>query len=98
MTIIKKFEPEDVKSKFPKKYITLVVLSLFVLTVIEIWASNIVVTYGEKFDSLSNLSKGLDLENQILENEIAKSSSLNSVASKSASLGFSRVESIQYIR
>ena len=98
MTIIKKFEPEEVKSKFPKRYITLIILSLFVLTVIEIWASNTYVTYGEKFESLSNLSKELDLENQILENEIAKNASLNIVASKSASLGFSKPESIQYIR
>ena len=98
MTIIKKFEPEDVNHKLPKRYIGLVVLSLFVLTMIEIWASNTYVTYGEKFDSLSNLAKSLGMENKILENQIAIDISLNSIASKSASLGFSKVESIQYIR
>ena len=97
MTIIKKFEPVE-KSTYPKKYGALVILALFVLTVIEIWASNIVVTYGEKFESLSKLSKSLKMENQVLENEIAKNSSLISIASKSAELGFSKPESIQYIR
>ena len=98
MTIIKKFEPEEIKHKLPKRYIVLVILSLFALTMIEIWTSNTYVTYGERLDSLLNRSQGLDLENQILENEIAKNTSLNSVASKSASLGFSKSESIQYIR
>lgn len=98
MTIIKKFEPELEKSKFPKKYGALGVLILFILTVIEIWASNTVITYGEKYESLSRLSKGLLMENQVLQNEIAKSTSLISIASKSAQLGFSKPESIQYIR
>lgn len=81
-----------------KKHIIFVVVGLFVLMLIEIWTSNNVVTYGEKLERLSVLSKTLDLENQILENEIAKRQSLNSVASKSAELGFSAPESIQYIR
>lgn len=98
MTIIKKFEPEEVKKGLPKRYIILTVVSLFILTVIEIWASNTVVTYGEKFENLSALETVLKMENQILENEIAQQSSLISIASKSAELGFSKLSSIQYIR
>ena len=98
MTIIKKFEPEEIKSKFPKKYGVLVVLLLLILTVIEIWVSNTVITYGDKFESLSKLSKSIQMENLILENQIASSNSLLSIASKSAALGFSKTESIQYIR
>lgn len=98
MTIIKKFEPEVVKSGFPKKYGVLSILILFMLAVIEIWASNTVVTYGEGYESLSKLSKSVSMENQVLENEIAKHTSLNNIASKSAQLGFSKSESIQYIR
>lgn len=98
MTIIKKFEPEQPKKGFSKKYIILVIVCLFALMLIEIWASNNVVTYGEKFEKLSLLSKTLNLENQILENEIAKNQSLSSIASKSAELGFSEPQSIQYIR
>ncbi len=97
MTIIKKFEPEEVKTKYPKKYIAIGILSLFVLIITAIWTSNIAVTYGDKFENLSMLSKTLLMENQVLENEIAKRSSLNDIASKSASLGFAKPESIQYI-
>ena len=98
MTIIKKFEPVEQKSKFPKKYMALAVLSILALTVMEIWASNMVVTYGEKYEKLSSIQQALNLENQILGNEIAKQASLISVASKSAALGFYKLESIQYIR
>ena len=98
MTIIKKFEPEEQKKGFPKRYISLTVACLLILMFVEIWASNIVVTYGERFERLSVLEKTLNLENQILENEVAKHESLSSVASKSAELGFSAPESIQYIR
>ena len=98
MTIIKKFEPEQPKKVFSKKYISLVAIFLFALTLVEIWTNNTVVIYGEKFEKLSTISKQLNLENQILENEIAKNTSLNSIASKSAQLGFSTPESIQYNR
>lgn len=98
MTIIKKFEPEQPKTIFPKKYIVPILLSLFVLTIAEVWASNTLVSYGDKFESLSRVSKSLQMENLILENQIAKNTSLVSIASKSASLGFSEPESIQYIR
>lgn len=98
MTIIKKFEPEEPKKFFGKKYLILGLIGLFFLMVFEIWASNNVVTYGEKMERLTALSKTLSMENQILENEIAKRISLNDIASKSADLGFLEPESIQYIR
>lgn len=98
MTIIKKFEPDQPKKGFSKKYIALSLICLFVLMLIEIWISNNVVTYGEKFEKLSSLQKTLSLENQILENEIALRQSLNNIASRSGELGFSEPQSIQYIR
>lgn len=96
MTIIKKFEPE--KRRFSKKYIALVSISIFTLIILEIWVNNTMVLYGEKFEKISQLEKNLKMENQILENEIAKSASLQNLSSKSAELGFSRPEKIQYIR
>jgi len=48
MTIIKKFEPAEPRKTFSKKYIALVVISLFVLMVIEIWANNNVAVFGEE--------------------------------------------------
>lgn len=98
MTIIKKFEPEEPKRGFSKRYIALSVVGLFVLVLVEIWAGNNVVAYGEKLEKLSTLQKTLNLENQILENEIAEKESLNNIASRSGELGFSEPQSIQYIR
>lgn len=98
MTIIKKFETAEPKKDFGKKYISLIAVCLFVLVFFQIWTSNSVVTYGEKLENLLTLQRTLNLENQILENKIAKQEALSSVASKSAELGFSEPESIQYIR
>lgn len=98
MTITKKFEPEQEKKTYSKKYIGLVAVSLFVLMLAEIWASNQMADYGGKLEKLSQLKQTLNLENQVLENEIAKSQALINVASKSAELGFIVADSIQYIR
>ena len=98
MTIIRKFEIEENQKKFPKKYIILTIFCLLTLAITEIWASNTVASFGERFASISALKTAITLENQILENEVAKYSSLTSVASESAKLGFSKITSIQYIR
>ncbi len=97
MTIIKKFETQEKKSSLPKKYLIMASFLIFILAITEIWASNTLVTYGDKLDNLFRLSKGLEMENKILDNEIAKASSLAGIASKSAELGFSKADSIQYI-
>ncbi len=98
MTIIKKFEPELPKNGFSKKLVISIGACLFVLILAEIWVSNTVVSYGDQFEKLSSLQGELNTENQILENEIAKKSSIINVATKSGELGFSRGKSIQYIR
>lgn len=98
MTIIKKFEPELPQKGVSKKLAASVAACLFVLTLVQIWVSNTVVSYGEKFEKLSYLEQTLKMENQILENEIAKRASLTNLATKSAELGFYKQDSIQYIR
>lgn len=98
MTFVKTFDTQELKTGIPKKYAILATIFLLLLVLIEIWASNTVVAYGEKYEKLSVLEKNLKMENQILENEIAVNSSLKTIATKSAQLGFSRLLSIQYIR
>lgn len=98
MTIIKKFEPIEQKKNNYAKYILIIVASLFTLTLGEIYVSNSVIAYGEKYEQLFSLENNLKMENQIIENEIAKSSSLSVIATKSAELGFSGSQSIKYIR
>lgn len=96
MTIIKTFEAEE-KNKFPKLILP-VIFGLTILTLMQIWVSNTVVAFGEKYEKLFDLEKNLKMENQILEMEIAKASSLNTIASKSAELGLTQSPNIQYIR
>lgn len=98
MTIIKKFDPEVVNKKFPRKYLVLIAAGIFFLLLIEIWAVNNASTYGKKFDEMSALGGVLRMENQILENEIARESALTSLATRAAELGFLKPQSIQYIR
>ena len=98
MTIIKKFEPTETKKRISRKYLILVLIGIVTLILVQIGVSNNVIAYGEKYDKLSVLEKSLLTENQILENEIAKYSSLKEIASRSAQLGFSASQNIQYIR
>ncbi len=98
MTITKKFENAEPRKTFGKKYIIVTVMCLLILCLAQIWASNNMISYGEKLERLSVIQKSLNLENQLLENEIAKRESISNIASKSAELGFSEPESIQYIR
>lgn len=91
MTIVKKFE-------VPKFWVGLLSLFLLVLVLIEIWVSNQTISFGAKFEKISVLERILDMENQLLENEIARSASLLNISSKSAELGFLKPSSVQYIR
>lgn len=81
-----------------KKYIMFSILGLLSLVIIQIWVSNITLVYGEKFESTQNIKGTLLLENKLLENTISSGSSLLEVATKSSDLGFSKPESIKYIR
>lgn len=98
MTIIKKFDPEVYSSKFPKKYVVFAAVGILVLSIAQIWVNNAAVSYGEKLESISKLKTTLEMENTFLENETASQLSLINIATKSSKLGFSKIESIQYIR
>ncbi|MBI2335100.1 hypothetical protein HYU96_04890 [Candidatus Daviesbacteria bacterium] len=98
MTIIKKFDPEQYSAKFPKKYIILAAVSLLILAIAQIWVNNTVVSYGAKLSSIDKLKDNLEMENTLLESELAARLSLASIATESSKLGFSKIESIQYIR
>lgn len=103
MTIIKKFDTSKIDKPrsvfhFSKKFIILSVISILILVIVEVWASNTVVTFGDRLERISALQQSLRMENQILENEIAKKSALVNIASDSAMLGFSKPSQVQYIR
>lgn len=98
MTIVKTFDTQSSQDRFPKKYIVMAVICFVTLIITEIWASNTAIAYGEKYEKLSVMEKNFKMENQILENDIANNSSLKTIASKSAELGFSSKVSVEYIR
>ena len=99
MTIIRKLDIEQNPiSKSYKRFITPIAILLTTLIIAEIWVNNTLLSFGDKLQNMSVLENALTMENQILQNQVAKLTSLNNLASQSAKLGFSKPENIQYIR
>lgn len=101
MTIIKTFEPEEEKGKSlwgTRTFASVFGFFLFFLIVAEIWVANTMANFGERFDEINKLQSSLEQENQLLENEISKYSSLLNIATSSAALGLIEGKSIKYIR
>lgn len=98
MTIIRQFESQKVDNSLKLKKVSIILtICMIFLILVEIWMNNRQVVYGGKFEEMSRLQQSLKLENQILENEIAKEASLINIASKSASLGFSKPKKVSYL-
>ncbi len=102
MTIIHKFEPDKYEEKRinwrGRRISGVVILSVITLVIVEIWVSHTVATFGEKFSNIESLKKTIASENRFLEQKIAEESSMQYVASQSATLGFSIPKDIKYIR
>lgn len=96
MTFLSKFETQE-KRSLPKRFI-FIGCALIALVVLEIWVNNAMATFGQKLASIENSQKALQLENRVLENEIAKQTALGNIASASAMLGFIKPKTIQYLR
>lgn len=98
MSVVKKFKSENNNLVYAKKTIAFCVIAITFLLLIQIWVAHTTTTSGEKLKEIENLQKVLELENQMLENEISATSSLNNIATQAASLGLKPPKSIQYIR
>lgn len=96
MTFLSKFETQE-KRTFPKKYI-FIGMALIALVVLEIWVNNTMATFGQRLASIEDSQEAFQLENRVLENEIARQVSLGNIASASARLGFVKPKTIQYVR
>lgn len=68
------------------------------LVIVEIWVVHTLSSFGVKIKKIEELQNNLELENEILENEISLGSSLNKIASSSASYGLEKPKKVQYIR
>lgn len=81
-----------------RRFMLLSASSLLALIVIEIWVIHTLSSFGEKVKKIEELQKNLKEENEILENEISRESSLPKIASSSASYGLESPKTVQYIR
>ncbi|KKR81428.1 MAG: hypothetical protein UU73_C0001G0092 [Candidatus Daviesbacteria bacterium GW2011_GWA1_41_61] len=93
-----KQEEERRPRKRVVKFIRLGAVILLAVLFLEIWAVNRLSTYGDKIQDIKSAKMALDLENQVLENQIAQQSSLASIETKAVSLGFTAVKSWQYLK
>lgn len=71
---------------------------ILALVIVEIWVVHTLSSFGVKIKKIEELQNNLELENEILENEISLGSSLNKIASSSASYGLEKPKKVQYIR
>lgn len=84
--------------KSSKKPLILLGIFLLILIVAQIWVNNALVSDGEKLENIIKLKKTYEMENILMENEIANNLSLATIATRSSELGFLTPEKIQYIR
>lgn len=98
---MKKFKDQSNQKKF-KLSLPLMVKAglgfLGVILMIEILMINQYATYGTKVEQLYSLRDKLRLENQILANQIADKTSLDSLEQKAKSLGFSEINQVEYLK
>ena len=80
-----------------KKIIIFLGLLVLLLTVFEIWAVNRLSTYGQQISKIEESKASLKLENEVLENEVAKRNSLTEVKSQAQTVGFEKVKAIDVI-
>lgn len=81
-----------------KKFVVALGVLFLSLVIAEIWVVHTLSNFGTKEKEIKELRNNLELENEILENEISAESSLNKIASASASYGLEKPKKVQYIR
>lgn len=73
-----------------------VILILFL--VFEVWMVNRLSTMGNKISQLSEVKRNLELENQLLESQIAEKSSLQVIEQKASRLGFKSIDKVEALK
>lgn len=86
------------KARLLHRLLKIAVVFILVALSLELWTANRLSTYGDKIQGFKDVQAHLELENQVLENIIARESSLNVLEKRAALLGFSSVKTFQYLR
>lgn len=94
MTLLREVE---YNSWFRKKILMFFGLIVILVAVVEIWAVNRLATFGSEISRLESARASLELENSIIEKNIADKSSLLEVSKSSGSLGFIKAQKIDYL-
>lgn len=94
MKLLKFFETESI---FRRKILLFVTLLIFLFSILEIWVVNRLATFGEQINKLSITKSNLELENQMMQNQIARLSSLHEIEKEAINLGFEKIRNIEYI-
>lgn len=83
----------------PKKLLLIVAcIIILILAVIEIWTVNRLATLGGKIVQFEISKTSLIEQNEILENEISKKSSLRNIEAEAKNRGFEKATKINSIR
>jgi cell division protein FtsL len=81
-----------------KKYFIFAILICLPLVILEIWSVNRLATLGSQINSLESTAAALRLENQVLDDQIAKRSSISRIESEAQLLGFQKVKTISSVK
>lgn len=81
-----------------RRVLTALVIILLFVVVLEVWATNALVTYGDKVTKMESSIRQLKVENQVLENRVAQKASLNKLKNHAVQLGFEKIKGIDYIQ
>lgn len=91
--LLQKIEQSDLK----KRILLIIFILIIPAMLLEIWSVNRLATLGSKISSLEQAKVSLTLDNQVLEDEIAKKASLNQIENESQQLGFQKIKSVTYL-
>lgn len=90
--------PESNSPKKIFKFAKIAAVIVIALISLEVLMVNRLSTYGNKIQQLKNSQAGLELENQVLENQIAQNTALNSLEKKANELGFDSIKNVEYLK
>ena len=80
-----------------KKIIVTTLLIVVISLVLEIWSLNRLATFGDQIVKFESATADLSLENQMLENEIAKRSAFKTISEAANSIGFKRTTHVEFV-
>ena len=88
----------EYNSWFRKKLLMFFSLIIGLVTIMEIWAVNRLATFGSEISKLEAAKASLQMENIILENQIAEKASLKQIEESSKKFGFVKTNKIEYLQ